>query len=626
MRVAIALLGFAAVTLVTALIAHPQIFTGFAPYDDEGYMLVALDAFLDQGHLYDDVFSQYGPFYFEFWGAFFSLSGLSVDHDGGRTATMIAWVLAALLVGLGIWRTTGSALLGLGVQMVTFNGISSVSNEPMHPGGLICLLLGAVILISSLARGRSSPLTMGLLGAAVAALILIKVNVGVFALAAVALACAVSHPFLWRRRWPRLAIEAGFVAVPLLVMAAKVDEGWARHYAIHVAVAALAVVVVLRARRPGNREREELWWLLGGAAALSIAVCGAILASGTSPAGLFDGVIAQPLRQADSFWIPFLLDDRTYLFDLLALAGALAYWYLARGGDRAVSPALASAFSLLSILVGLEMALAVVGETALFDPTVFPGYPLGLIAFAWMALVPPPGGDGEDTAFARLLLPPLAVMQALHAFPVAGSQILWAAFLMIPVGALCIANGIRGLRRSLSGERERRAIGAIAVVAAAATMVALVNVELRQPLDTAREEYDVLAPLTLPGAEEVRLTHEEAGRYRRLAKTIDGYCASMLTLPGMGSFYEWARQEPPTGLNVTAWTVLFDDAQQRRVIAATRSTRNLCLLENPLLAAAWDRSPFEGPLVRYLRRGFRPLVTFGDYRLLRRERAAVSVR
>jgi hypothetical protein len=619
-RLALGALAFAAVTLVTVLLAKPRMFTGFAGYDDEGYMLIALRSFLEHGHLYDDIFSQYGPFYYEFWGGFFELFGIPVDHDGGRTAAIVAWVGASLLFGLSIWRMTRSALLGLATQMLVFGAIITVVNEPMHPGGTICLLLGAIVALSCLVRGGVSPLSTAFLGGAVMALILVKVNVGAFALISLALVCAASYPALARRRWLRPAVEVLFVATPLLLMTSKFGEAWARHYAVHVAIAALALVVVLRARAVPRRQDEELWWLGGGLVAVGATVCLAILAAGTTPGGLIEGVISQPLRQSDAFSLALGLADRVYLFDLLGLVGALAFWYLARGREQVRSPALVSLTAVLSIVIGLEMSLATIGKTALFDLTAFPGYQFAFLPFVWVALVPVPGEDDGDTAFARLLLSSLAVLQALHAFPVAGSQTAWSTFLLIPVGALCVANGARGLARTLAGERERRAIGAIAVVAAAVTMLVLVNIQLRQPLKGYRAAYDGSVSLGLPGAEDVHLAPEEADLYQQVSRAIGENCRSLLMLPGMNSFYFWTGLEPPTGYNATGWTTLFDDAHQQRVIDETSSIRGLCLLENEGLAAGWGGGEIpEGPLVRYLHRGFRPLVTIGNYRLLRRE-------
>jgi len=624
LRLVVALAAFAAVTVVTVLIAHPRLLIGFQAYDDEGYMLIALKEFLRHGHLYNEVFSQYGPFYYEFWGAFFEIFGLGVNHDGGRTAVMVAWVLTSLLFGLSIWRLTRSALLGLATQMLVFGAIITVVNEPMHPGSLICLLLGVIVAISALVRARPSPLAMGLLGGAVMALILVKINVGAFAFVSLALACVVSYPALAARRWLRPALEVAFVAIPLLLMVSKFGEGWARHYAVHVSLAAFAFVVALRARsgfprRPG----EELRWLLGGLVVVGVVVCVAILAAGTTPGGLIEGVISQPLRQSDAFSVPLTLSHRTYLFDLLGVVGALAFWYLARArGGR--SPAFVALTAVLSILVGLEMALSTVAKTALFDTTAFPGYQFAFLPFAWVALIPVAGSEDEDTAFGRLLLPALAVLQALHAFPVAGSQIFWSTFLLVPVGALCVANGARSLARTLSGERERQAIGAIAIAAAVIALGALVNTQLRKPLDEARAAYDGGVSLGLPGAEDLHLSPEEVERYRRITKAIDADCNSLLMLPGMNSFYLWSGIEPPTGYNATGWMTLFDDAHQEHVIAATRSIRGLCLLRNQPIAESWSGGPVPaGPLVDYLSHGFKPLASFeGNYELLRREGVA----
>jgi hypothetical protein len=604
------------------LMAHPRMFTGFASYDDEGYMLIALKGFLHHGHLYDDVFTQYGPFYYEFWGAFFEIFGIPVNHDGGRTAALVAWVAASLLFGLATWRMTRSLMLGLVTQMLVFGAIITVVNEPMHPGGTICLLLGVIVAFASLVRARPSPMTMALLGGAVMALILVKINVGAFALISLALICVAAYPELVRRRWLRPLVEVLFVAVPLLLMTSKFGEAWARHYAVHVSVAALAVVAALRARQVPSRSGEEFRWLLGGLAVVAVVVCLAIIAAGTSPGGLIEGVIQQPLRQSDAFSLALGLANRTFFFDLLGLTGAISYWYFARR-PGASSPAFLSLASVLSIAIGLEMALSTIGKTALFDLTTFPGYQLAFLPFAWVALIPLTAAEDEETSFPRLFVPALAVLQALHAFPVAGSQVAWSAFLLIPVGAICVANGVRGLNGVLVGERERRTVAAIGAVAAVIALVVIVNLQLRLPLKEYRAAYNDSVSLGLPGAEDVRISPEEAAMYQEVTAAIDENCRSLVMLPGMNSFYFWSQEEPPTGFNATGWTTLFDEAHQRRVVAETRSIRGLCELRNEGLAAGWSGGTIpNNALVRYMHRGFRPITTIGAYELLRREGVA----
>lgn len=619
-RLALAGVAFAAMTVVTVLIADPRLHTVFAPYDDEGYMLRALQSFIDRGSLYDDVFTQYGPFYYEAWGGLFSIFGIPVDHDSGRAVTLVVWVLTSLAFGLATWRLTGSALLGLGAQMLVFGAQGALIGEPMHPGGMVTLLLAAIVWAACLVRDRTSPWAMAFLGGAVAALILTKVNVGGFALISLALVCACSYSVLSSRRRLRPALEVLFVALPLLLMSSKFGEEWARHYAVHVSIAALAVVLVLRTRSLDQRPREELGWLVGGLLAVALTSCIAIVGSGTSIGGLIDGVIREPLKGGDALTIPLGLADRIWVFDAIALTGAIAYWYAARGRGTGLSPGLQLVFSVFSVLIGLELALSVIGRTFPYDSLSMVGYPFSLLAFAWVALVPPPEASRLPAKFALVLLPPLAVLQALHAFPAAGNQMMWATFLLIPVGAICVANGVRGVAAALTVERERIAVAAAGAAIALILTLFIADTTLKQPLDEARFVYDSRVSLDLPGAESVRLAPEEVEMYQKIVAAIDASCPAFLTEPGMNSFYVWTQQDPPTGLNATAWMTLFDGEKQRRVVEETRSIEGLCLLRNTSLAALWNRGATPtGPLVRYLKRGFTPLATVGNYELLRRE-------
>jgi len=619
-RIAVAVVAFAGLTALTYLIAHPRMFTGFAPYDDEGYMLTALKAFVNHGDLYDRVFTQYGPFYYEAWGGLFAIFGIPVDHDSGRAVVMVVWILTSLTIGVAAMRMTGSLLLGLAAQMLVFGALAVFTNEPMHPGGIICLLLAAIVAISCLVGERESLYAIVALGGAVAALVLVKINVGFFALASLALACVVSYRVLADRRWLRPLVEAGFVLLPPALMLGKFDQSWARDYSIHVSIAALAAVIVLRARESERRPQEELGWLLGGFLAIGLTVCLAIAAAGTSPGGLVDGVIGQPLRQSDAFTIPMVFAERFVAVDLIALAGALAYWYASRRRRGPPAGAWLAAISLLGIAIGVAMAPSVAGKTFPFDDGSVLDYPLSMLGFCWVALIAPPPGARPPAAFARLLLPLLAVLQALHAYPVAGSQTLWSSFLLIPVGAICVANGVRGLYRVLDGRPERPALVAAGAVGAALLLWTIFDHSMREPLHEARGAYDASVSLDLPGAESIRVPEAEAELYGEIAATIRRRCPALVMLPGMDSFYLWSEQEPPTDYNATGWPTLFDAEHQRQVIADTRAIEGLCLLRNLPLAEGWSGGTIPpGPLVRYLHRGFVPLASFGDYRLLKRE-------
>jgi hypothetical protein len=619
LQTAVALIAFAAVTVVTVLIAHPTMFAAFHNYDDEGYMLTALKAFINHGHLYDKVFTQYGPFYYEFWGGIFSVFGITVTHDSGRTMTMIAWVLASLLFGLGTWRLTRSAFLALGTQIIAFTAIGVVNNESMHPIALIGVLLAVILTLSTFVGEDESPYPMALIGAAVAALVLTKINVGVFAVISVSLACCVSYRVLWERHWPRLIVEAVFVVVPFLVMSSDLDLGWARHYALHVAVAALASVIVLRAERPARRAAGELRWLIGGFVVLAVISCVAIVAAGTSIHGLYEGVISQPLHQTEAFTIPLLLAHRIYAFDVIGLGAAVAYWWGRRHGGEP-SPAWLAAWSVFAIVVGVTMALSIGGQLLPFDDLSTAGYPLSMLPFVWVALAATTSEGPTSRTFARLLVPLLAVLQALHGYPVAGSQTYLAIVLLAPVGALCVANGVRGLSRLTPPGSDRVALAGFGVLVAVVLSWFVVNAYLREPLNLRRGIYNTAYSMELPGASDVRLgSPEEVDMYKDIVAAMKRDCASTLMEPGMDSFYLWAEQEPPS-FTATAWPTLFNEEHQRKVIEATEGTKDLCLLRNPALG--WGTG--SGILVQYLEHGFRPIGKWGDYELLRRDGPATS--
>jgi hypothetical protein len=622
LRIALLAALFGAVAVATWIAAYPRMFAGFASYDDEGYLLISLRQFLAHGSLYDDVFSQYGPFYYEAWGGLFSLFGITVAHDAGRFATLAAWVFSSLALGVSAYRITRSAWLGVIVQIAAFAGLSVMTQEPMHPGGLIAVLLAAIVLVSTGIGSRAAPRIAALLGAAVAALILVKINVGAFALISLALTCSVLYAPIARRSWLRLGVGALFVAVPILLMAGKLDQESVLHYCGHVFAAALALVVVLLARRDEAwRPSVELRWLVGGLLGAGLLICIVIVTLGTSPGGLYEGVIGQPLRQPNAFAIALQLPDGVLLLDAVALIGALAYVAAER-----LRPALAEAgwwriaVSVVCLLVGLELILATIGWAMPFDEGAsrFGGFPLSMLAFAWVALVRPPGAPADRaTAFPALFLPALAVLQGLHAYPVAGSQVGWASFLLVPVGAICVINGARGLGHARSPARPLAVAG---VLAGLVLLLFLANQTLRRPYDDAKVLLDGWAPLELEGSGRMRLFPAEAQTYRDVAAALNRDCAQFEMLPGMNSFYLWSGREPPTGFNATGWMTLFSDELQSKVVRRLEPLRGLCLLRNRTIEAQWTGSaPSEGPLVDFLEHGFAPLASFGDYELLRRE-------
>jgi hypothetical protein len=607
---------FLAATVASAAVAYPSMFSNFSAADDEGYVLISLKGFLAGGHLYDQVYTQYGPFFFQFWGGLFSLLGLDVNHDVGRLATIAAWVAVALIVGFAVYRVTGSVLLGLCVQLLVFHGLFKFINEPMHPGGLICLVLAAIVLAST-AVDRLPRAAWGVIGAAAAALVLTKVNVGGFAVLAIALACVLAYPQLRRPAWLRPVLEGACVALPIALMARQLDLAWVREYALHATVAIAAVVIGLRVAGPLNaRIGSGLRWLVGGFVVLAAASLLVALLLGSGPVDLAHGVVLDPLRTPDVIAIELELEAHSVVVNLLALALCAGFAIAARRPGRP-SRRLEVARALAGVAAGLAIGLTAADVHVPLVGGGFEGGGMWALSLAWVALLPTRVEPRPGMGVARRLLPALAVLESLHAYPVAGSQVQWSAFLMIAVGAIAFDNGRRDLVE-LAGEGSWRATRGVAAAVPAVALALIAVAAIVVPLGDARDRYDAGRALALDGAERLHLPDTQADQLEQVVAELRADCDSFLSQPGMNSFYLWTGIDPPTYLNTGDWMLLFDEPTQRAVVSGATTYERLCLLRQQILAALWvqGRPIPERSLTRFLASGFEPLGTVGWYEIL----------
>ena len=165
-----AALTFTATTFVCGYAGYLRLFTYFGVWDDEGYLLLSLRSFLRGESLYDAIYSQYGPFYYLSMGGVFHALGLSANHDNGRLVSLALWLAASLGVGLILYVLTHNLWLAGGFQLVAFKAsLFNMAYEPMHPGGMICLLLVGLAAMPLLLPTRPR-LAFALQGVLVAAL------------------------------------------------------------------------------------------------------------------------------------------------------------------------------------------------------------------------------------------------------------------------------------------------------------------------------------------------------------------------------------------------------------------------------------------------------------------------
>lgn len=597
----------AAVLAATVALGFTTLFSTLAAYDDEGYFLITIKGYLSGAKLYDQTAGQYGPFPFEFMAAVFKLFGLPVSNDAGRLITLGFWLGAALLLALAAYRLSRSPLLAFVVYVLAFRVLELAPNEPMHPGHLLMLLLAAVIAVAVFVTGRQPRLAFALLGILIAAALLSKVNIGVFAVASLVFAAVLASPRLSHMRVLVGIVSACFVLVPVALMGRDAIRSGYIVYSSHVLLGALAVAIVaigtMRPRDPDSGAASWLLYAVAGAVGATIVICGIVLAQGTSFSGLTHGVFLDALKQTKLLkWAP-PFPANTFAHDAIgvAIAAAVALDALPRSRPWPT--------------VG---ALARIGAGILIWAAVLDPQPLALpIALIWVAAVPTRRDAPTPAArFVRLFVPALAVLQALHAYPVAGSQVRWSTFLFVMVGAVCVSDGLSELGVSalgLRGASQRLATaGALGVV----IWVGLIG--LAFPLRDSSQTYRAATPVDVWGATQIRVSPTTAQVYVSLVHAVRERCNTFVTMPGFGSLYLMSQKTPPTWMNISNWVFAWDDSKQQRIVDQIEGIPRLCAIRSTAIENSWagGRPVPDGPLRAFILNDFRSIGTYGTFELM----------
>lgn len=617
-----AVLAYSAAALVAIVAAYFALFTQFASYDDEGTLLVTVKAFA-QGHvLYRDIYSEYGPFYYELFGGLFALAGKAVTTDASRTIVVFLWSASSLLYGFAAHRLTGRLALGLVAMGSAFSALYVLEAEPMHPQGLCILLLAAFTALAVFGPGRRPAWLGGACGALVAALVLTKVNLGGFLFAAVVLAAVLAVEPLRRRRWILLPVTVAFMAMPPVVMARDLHEGWTRELMLIELLAFGALVVASYRDAPVEPDEESgptLRWLLAAAAGFvlaAIAILVAIFLTGPSPADVYDGVVTEAVRVRDVLITPLNFPGVAVDWGIAAIAVSFMVRLLRplAGARPSPWPPLLRALAGLTILLVVAHIVPIGLNPTSQNPILLP------TLLAWVAAVPP-AGPPERTykRFLRVLLPALAVGETLQVYPVAGSQMGIAAATFVPVGALCLADALAGFR-SWSAARGAGALQRFGIVAAVVTVALAVQFTLDSTVRPGVANilvYREREALPFPGATALHLPPEEVERYSRIVGLLHRYrCSTFIGYPNIDSFYLWSGIEAPPPRAPGAWINALGHGAQQRVVDELKASPRPCAIRSDEQAEAWlhgNPPPVGAPLVEYIFHGFRPVAQVDQF-------------
>lgn len=578
------------VFLVALVFGRYTLATTFRAYDDEGYILLSLDHYLGGGHLYTEVFSQYGPFYFFAERALFRLLQLPVNHDAGRLVTLICWLLSAGLAGYFIYKVSRNMILASAAGLAAMSLASVLANEPGHPQQVILPIL-MLACCASVTGGPSGLLLLGALGAALS---LTKINVGVFYFVAVAFTLVCRFPTGRLRTLGTGFLLAYAVGFPIALMHRDV-LGWARGYCLIAILCGVSTFVAGLLTTPSSRRpmRSVLYVVLGAVLAAMFVVIGTMW-QGMSLSTLLEGILGTPLKHPGVFEIPLMVSKIRVLFAVLVFVCiALLFGYRDRWraySDRLDALRCVTGLCVIAVLTAHQSPAFIVT----FLPYVAIFLPLGLI----------PTGDRlwpQSDCLPRLFVTSLAATQFLQPYPVAGSQLNIAAAPLLLWAFFCVHDGADGLFRLVPRTREwlgetfpkESVLGGLVVLPLAVAM-------LRSGI---RLERHSAPPSSLRGATSLHLPPEVEATYQFLANNIRANCDVLFTMPGMGSLNFWSGVPTPNGLNLTAWMKGLNPEQQRQILEALQINPRACVVYNPDRLRGWGTTAQdldELPLARYV--------------------------
>ncbi len=579
--------------------------TNFMIHDDEGYVLLSVKNFSEHGRLYDEVFTQYGPVPFLYYDSLHRLLDWPITNLFGRTVTLLHWIGAALAAGLIAWRLSQRYWTALFTMVAVFGYLWQMTWEPPHPGGLIALLTAAGLAgaVEALWRGRTGITTL-LLGLVGAALIFTKINVGLFwGCSAGAFLLLGTGDAANRGRGAWLA-AAGLALLPFILMRPLLGEAWVLNLAVLSALSSMAVCVLLAAEsEPVFRGRD---WLvgLGGFIGLGAVIVGAILARGTSLWGLLHGVLLDPLQHPVNFHFGFTVQSMALVtLGVAVILAALWHWRPSLRVQIADAVAWLRLLTLGCFVWHAQTWLTIYGVGYTIS------YVLPLTPLFLLPLVEAPAGDRRRLAAGLVAL--VGLGQVLHAYPVAGSQMAWGSFLLLPLYVNGLTDAAAHLARRLHRPWLETAIATIALGTAGLQAGLLLN----QGWDRWRTSDQ----LNLPGAESVRPPENVRYALRILTANAELHASLLYSRPGMFSFNLWSGVPTPTLRNATHWFWLLSPDDQQAIIARLRAEPRSAIISSRPLIEFLDQKmhmTITGPLNDFIRSHYHPLFAVSGYEFL----------
>jgi hypothetical protein len=625
------------VAIAIGFASYQRLFSSFAAYDDEGYVMLSLRQFMAGGALYDQVYSQYGPAYYWLASLFHCVTDWPVTHDVTRIKTLTVWMSVSLLAAGWLYRVTRSVVIStIGLVFVSFH-LERLAMEPGHPQELCLIAVAVCMFLATFVRGRSTGIRLYAgMGVATAICLMTKVNVGLF------LALSLSASLLFATRTGRMrnvllgSVLSAMVVLPVVIGRHELFSwhGYRLPMLLTVSIV-LAMWASNKCRRTGLLARHatdgsgdpsyhgddhnlrHVFYYWGVSILVSAIVASGTVVAGTSLSGLADGLLLQHM----SFVSLHYHDPPIHALAPLAALVAMLVARKTLTETRWLRVVHVVAFVLV---VGAVLRHLVETFQPLYHGSQDRGQ-IGLLVsyfapYVWIILLPVRNGSLEHEAaapnayFARLSLCLIAVLQPLIAYPVPGTQMAIGSLALVVALLTAIHDAVESLRRErhfLLPVGRGVVIGIFAVL-----LITVMSRDAYLWVERSR-----LPSLDLAGASRLRLPNETVAIERWTVEQLRQRADTFLCLPsGHNSLYLWSGIEPPTGFNTTVWQDLLSDQRQHEIIDAISVRQRVCVVVEHSEPASLRT---HGPLLDYLRENFEPVVVRGSREIWQRRTTAV---
>ena len=605
-------------------------FTIFAPYDDEGFLMISIKKFLDGLPLYEQVYTQYGPFYYTVFWLVHAVFDAPLTHNATRAINIAFWMFGSACAAAIAYRLTRSSFFAALAMLEAAHHLLFLKFSPGHPQALSVVLIASSATLFAFTVGtRATIPSLIMVGILAGGLAFTKINVGAYLIFAYLISLALYLREARAYRWFGFILCGFLIAMPSILMRDYGLPGqWAFSWIVSATLGIAGLIVVgYGVREPG---RVPFQWLGAGLTGIVLSVFASLvvpLAKGTDLSALIDGILLRPAE----FYLEFVIEGdfpaTGILFAILALGMAFGYRVLAHrpGFPRSlVDHGLAWAKLAIGALFILSGGFSMEAVIGCWTP------------FIWLLMIPPPNTQsaGSYDTLVRMFLAWAITLLPLQAYPVASDQMIVGSYLFAPAAAILIWDWTRTVPIHWPiVERISRGPSTLRWSPVVALFVVMAAYAAGTDFFRMASWYRGSVSTGLHGAEWIRLrpgqpeiVHFEYGEpdenpvatLNWLVSNLKSHSDTFVSLPGMNSLYFWTGIDPPTGFNAGHWMDLLNDREQEAIIEKLQESDRAAAVFNGKWLGFWARGEnvSDRPLVRYIMAEFRSLYRVGEYHFM----------